>query len=407
MNGVDEQVAALMQGSEFGDRQIREAMADELRERLQEAQAEGRPLQVYCGYDATRPDLHLGHAVTLRKLRQFQDFGHEVTFLIGDFTSRVGDPSDRDGLRPHLSEEEIAENARTYAQQAFKILDPERTRVRYNSEWLGELGLADVVQIASRFTVKQFLSRENFQARIEKGDPIWLHELFYALLQGYDAVALCAEVQLGATEQLFNLLAGRKLQEALGQRPQVCITFPILVGTDGHTRMSKSAGNYIGIAEPAEVMYGKVMSIPDEAMGNYFRLATRWTPEEAIQLEADLTAGRIHPMEAKKKLAWEIVECYHGSDAADAAARHFQRVHQQGKPPDKMPTFLVAEPTAIADVLVAAGMCDSRSAGRRLVQQGGVSLDGKPVDAVDYMVTPAERVLQVGKRRFVRLTPKG
>lgn len=404
---VEEQVAVLMRGSEFGDSKIKAVMTQELRERLSEAQAKGRPLRVYCGYDATRPDLHLGHTITLRKLRQFQEYGHEAIFLIGDMTTRVGDPSDRDGLRPQLDAEEIAENARTYAEQAGKILDPKRTRVRYNSEWLAQLDVVDIIQIASRFTVQQFLARENFQARLERQDPVWLHEFFYALFQGYDAVALHTDVQLGATEQLFNLLAGRKLQEAFGQRPQVCITFPVLVGTDGHTRMSKSAGNYIGIAEPPEVMYGKVMSIPDSAMSSYFRLVTRWAVEHVAQLEADLAAGRLHPMDAKKKLAWEIVDCYHGSHAADAAARHFERVHQHQELPKEMPEFPIGEPMAIPELLVAAGMCQSKSQGRRLVQQGGVKIDGQPVESVDEIVAPGDMVLQVGRRRFVHLTPSG
>jgi tyrosyl-tRNA synthetase len=402
---VEEQVALLMRGSEFGDPQIRETMAQELQQRLFEAEADGRRLRVYCGYDATRPDLHLGHTVTLRKLREFQDLGHEATFLIGDFTTRVGDPSDRDGRRPPLSEAEIVENAKTYAEQAFKILDRERTRVRYNSEWLGTLGLAEVIQLASHFTVQQFLTRDSFQVRLERGNPIWLHEFFYALLQGYDAVALRADVQLGATEQLFNLLAGRKLQEAFGQRPQVCITFPVLVGTDGHTRMSKSAGNYIGIAESAESMYGKVMSIPDGAMSSYVRLVTRWTEEAIARFEDDLEAGRIHPMEAKKKLAWEIADCYHGADAAAAAADHFRRVHQEGRVPRELPEFSMIEPMAIPDLLVAAGLCRSRSQGRRLVEQGAVRIDGQTVPSVETVVMPGGGVLQAGKRRFVRLVP--
>jgi tyrosyl-tRNA synthetase len=403
-NHVDRQVALLMQGAEFGDEQIKASMARELRARLLEAGAESRPLRVYCGYDATKPDLHLGHTVTMRKLRQFQELGHEVTFLIGDFTTRVGDPSDRDGLRPQLDPAEIAENARTYAAQAFKILDPARTHVRYNGEWLDQLGLAEI-KIAGQFTVQQFLQRESFQVRLKRGDPIWLHELLYALLQAYDAVALRADVQIGGTEQLFSLLAGRKLQEAWGQRPQVCITFPILVGTDGHSRMSKSMGNYIGIAEAPEVMYGKVMSLPDRVMGQYFRLVTRWTPEEISRITADLAAGRLHPMEAKKMLAWEIVDCYHGPDAALGAARHFERVHQEGKLPDEMPEFVLNEALPIPDLLLAAGLCRSKSQARRLVMQGGVRLDGQPVDSVDHAIMPVEGVLQVGKRRFLRLVP--
>jgi len=402
-SAIGEQVDLLMQGSEFGDPEIKRTMTRELKDRLVQAKAKARGLQVYCGYDATKPDLHLGHTITLRKLRQFQDLGHTVTFLIGDMTTRVGDPSDQNGLRPQLEEEQIRENARTYAAQAFKILEPDRTRVRYNSEWLATLNLEQVLKIASNFTVGQFLARENFRKRSSAGEPIWLHEFFYALLQGYDAVALHADVQLGATEQLFNLLAGRKLQEAFGQVPQVCITFPVLVGTDGDKRMSKSAGNYIGIAEAPEVIYGKVMSIPDRIMPEYFRLVTRWTPDRVAQLEADLAAGRIHPMDAKKELAWEIVDCYHGSEAADAAAEHFERVHQRRELPREMAEFVVGEPTAIPELLMAAGMCDSTSAGRRLVLQNGVRIDGELVESVDHVVLPGERVLQAGKRKFVRL----
>ena len=404
-SAAEEQAGLLMLGSEFGDPEIKRAMTKELEGRLARAQAEGRRLRVYCGYDATRPDLHLGHTITLRKLRQFQDLGHEATFLIGDFTTRIGDPSDHDGLRPQLEEERIRENARTYAEQAFKILDPDRTRIRYNSEWLSALNMEQVLQVASSFTVGQFLARDSFRRRHAEGDPIWLHEFFYALLQGYDAVALQADVQLGATEQLFNLLAGRKLQEAFGQEPQVCITFPVLVGVDGVKRMSKSAGNTIGIAEAPEVVYGKVMSIPDHVMNDYFRLVTRWTPGPVAQIEGDMSAGRIHPMEAKKKLAWELVDCYHGSEAAGVAAERFERVHQERKPPRAMPELLVDEPMAVPELLLAAGMCRTKSDGRRLVLQGGVRLDGMRVESVDCIIAPGGQVLQLGKRRFVRLVP--
>jgi tyrosyl-tRNA synthetase len=400
---VEEQAALLMQGSEFGDPEIKRAMAQELQERLSRAQAEGRSLRVYCGYDATRPDLHLGHTITLRKLRQFQGLGHEATFLIGDFTTRVADPSDQHGLRPQLEEEQIRENARTYAEQAYKILDPDRTRVRYNSEWLSTLSMEHVLKVASTFTVGQFLARDSFRKRSAEGDPIWLHELLYALLQGYDAVAMRADVQLGGTEQLFNLLAGRKLQEAYGQEPQVCITFPILVGIDGQFRMSKSTGNYVGIDEAPEVIYGKVMSIPDHIMLDYFRLITRWTPDQVAQIEADLAEDRVHPMEAKKQLAWELVDCYHGSQAAEAAAGRFERVHQRRELPEEMSEMPLDEPLAIPELLVVAGLCESKSEARRLVQQGGVRIDGELVESIDQIVVPGEKVLQAGRRRFVRL----
>jgi tyrosyl-tRNA synthetase len=262
-----------------------------------------------------------------------------------------------------------------------------------------------ILKVASTFTVGQFMARDSFRKRSTAGDPIWLHELLYALLQGYDAVALRTDVQLGGTEQLFNLLAGRKLQEAYGQEPQVCITYPILVGTDGHNRMSKSMGNTIGIAEAPEAIYGKVMSIPDQLMLDYFRLVTRWTPDQVAQIEADLVAGRVHPMEAKKRLAWEIVDCYHGSQAANAAAGRFERVHQKRELPKDMPEMVLGEPMTIPELMVVAGLCQSKSDGRRLVDQGGVRIDGEPVESVDQIVTPGERVLQVGKRRFLRLVP--
>ncbi|UCC62497.1 MAG: tyrosine--tRNA ligase [Anaerolineae bacterium] len=402
MRSVDEQMAILMRGVEFGDEQIRETMARELQERL----VEGRPLRVYCGYDPTAPDLHLGHTVTIRKLRQFQELGHQVTFLIGTFTGLIGDPSDHDRTRPQQTPEQVRENARTFAQQAFRILDPEKTLVRYNGDWLSELTFADVIGLASHFTVQQFLQRDNFSQRHAKGDPIWLHEFFYALMQGYDAVAMETDVQIGATEQLFNLLAGRKLQEAFGQRSQVCLTLPILVGTDGHIRMSKSIGNYIGIAEPPAEMYGKTMSVPDQAMSNYMNLVTRWTPAEIAVVESALAEGKLHPRDAKMKLAREIVSIFYGDEAAGEAEDHFKTVFQQRELPPDMPVLAVAEPRNVVDLLAAAGMVRSKSEARRLIGQGGVRLDGEKVPDIETEVAVTEeRVLQVGRRRFVRLVP--
>lgn len=404
MKSVDEQTALLMRGADYGDPQIAGHMAGELRERL----SEGCPLRVYCGYDPTAPDIHLGHTVTMRKLRQFQDLGHDITFLIGNFTALIGDPSDKDSVRPQQTPEQAAQNALTYAEQAFKILDRERTAVRYNANWLGKLAFEDVIKLSSHFTVQQFLTRENFRKRWEAGDPIWMHEFFYALMQGYDAVTLKADVQLGATEQLFNLMAGRKLQEVFGQRPQVCITLPILVGTDGHLRMSKSTGNYIGIDEPPEEQYGKVMSLPDGAMSNYFNLVTRWSPEEIAALERNLSDGSLHPMEAKRRLAWEIVDIFHGGEAADRAAAHFKRVHQERDLPEDMAIFPLSAPVNLLDLLIEARLAPSRSEGRRLIQQGGVKLDGQRVEDVDSVVSAkGASVLQVGKRRFLRLECAG
>lgn len=401
---LEAHLAMLMRGTEYGDQQMREYMAAELRRRLEVSAQTGTPLRVYCGYDPTAPDLHLGHAVTLRKLRQFQDLGHQAIFVIGTFTALIGDPSDQDKARPRVSMEQVQEHARTYTEQAFKILDAERTEVRYNGEWLGTLSFGDLINLAANFTVQQFLARDKFTERYAAGDPIWLHEFYYALMQGYDAVALEADVQLGATEQLFNLMAGRKLQEACGQSPQVILTFPILVGADGHTRMSKSLGNYIGLDESPQEMYGKVMSLPDEAMENYWQLVTRWSPADIAALQAALQADSLHPMAAKQKLAWEIVDSFHGAEAADRAAARFERVHVARETPDEMPTYPLTAPCKLVELLTATGLTASRSQARRLIAQQGVRLDDRVVGDIEMVVQPGAQVLQVGRRRFVRLT---
>ncbi len=396
---IDEQVEWLMQGTEYGDEELAQAMRRELRERL----LEGRPLRVYCGYDPTSTDLHLGHTITMRKLRQFQDLGHEVTFLIGSYTALVGDPSDKNKARPILTEEQVMENARTYAEQAFRVLDREKTRIRYNGEWLSKLTLVDLIRLGQHFTVQQFLTRENFAKRLERGDPIFLHETFYALMQGYDAVALQADVQVGGSDQLFNIIvAGRKLQEALGQRPQVGIILSILPGTDGVQRMSKSQGNVIPIHTTAEDMYGKLMSIPDFAMPKYFRLVTRWTPRQIQEMEEALASGELHPRDAKMKLAREVTAIFHGEEAAAAAEEAFIRIFRQRELPQEMEVFIFRPEQTVLDVLVEANLVASRSEGRRLIEQKGVRLDGQVLERAD-MPIPHEGVLQVGKRRFVQL----
>ncbi len=402
---IDKQVAILMRGVDYGDPQIREVMEKELRERLIESEKTGKPLRVYLGVDPTAPDLHLGHTVPMRKLRQFQELGHECVFLIGDFTSLIGDPSDKNKARPRLTREEIMKNAKTYTDQAFKILDPEKTIIRYNSEWLSKLTFKDIIEMAANFTVQQFLSRENFRLRYERGDAIWLHEFFYALMQGYDAVALHTDVQVGGMDQLFNLLAGRKLQEFFGQRPQIAITLPILVGTDGELRMSKSTGNYIGIDEPPEEMYGKVMSIPDKAMLDYYNLVTRFSPDEIAQIEADLKSGRLHPRDAKMKLAFEIVSIFHGEEAAKRAEEHFKQVFQKRQLPENMPEYRLESPIGILDLLKEVGFVKSKGEARRLVQQRAVKIDGAPVQEITYTLEPpgGGRVVQVGKRKFLKL----
>jgi len=402
---IDEQAAILMHGTDFGDEQIKEHMQKELRERLIASEKTGKPLKVYCGYDPTAPDIHLGHTVTMRKLCQFQELGHDVTFLIGSFTGLIGDPSDRTSARAQQTAEKVAENARTYVDQAFKILDPEKTAVRENVTWLSKLTFADVIRMAANFTVQQFLARENFSLRYEKGEPIWLHEFFYALMQGYDAVTMETDVQVGGTDQLFNLMAGRKLQEAFGQKPQVCIITPILVGTDGNLRMSKSTGNYVGIDDTPEDKYGKTMSIPDSAMRNWFVLITRWPQKQIDELMEAVERGEVHPMEAKKKLAWEIVSIFDGDEAADGAAAHFERVHQERKLPQDIPALTLDGPTNVVDIIHAAGFARSKSQARRLVQQGAVRLDGERIESIEAELgaETGEQILQVGKRRFVRL----
>src|SRR5688572_9037161 len=313
---IDEQVDVLMSGAEYGDPTIRENMKKDLRERLIEAEKEGRPLRVYCGYDPRTADLHLGHTITMRKLRQFQEFGHDVTFLIGTFTSLIGDPSDKDKVREQLTREQVMENARTYAEQAFKILDRDLTRVRYNDEWLSTLDFADIIRLASNFTVQQFLVRENFAKRVDTGQPIYLHEMFYGLMQGYDAVAQEADAQVGGQDQLFNILvAGRKLQEAMGQKPQIAIIMgESLPGTDGDVKMSKSLGNHIALLLESWDMFGKVMSLPDKAMPIFYKLILGWSPQQLAELTRGLESGALHPNEVKMQLAREIVSIFHSPD---------------------------------------------------------------------------------------------
>ncbi|MBI5839102.1 MAG: tyrosine--tRNA ligase [Chloroflexi bacterium] len=400
---IEEQVELLMQGAEYGDEELKKAMTAELRERLLISQKENRPLRVYCGYDPTSTDLHLGHTITMRKLRQFQDLGHEVTFLIGSYTALVGDPSDKNKARPILTEEQVAENARTYAEQAFRVLDREKTIIRYNGEWLSKLTLVDLIRLGQNFTVQQFLARENFANRLEKNEPIFLHETFYALMQGYDATAMQTDVQVGGTDQLFNIIvAGRKLQEALGQKPLVGVITGILPGTDGVQRMSKSTGNIVPINTGAEDMYGKLMSIPDAAMGKYMRLATRWNPHEIEAFEKELESGKIHPRDAKMKLAFEITGIFYGEADAARAQDAFVKTFQQKEVPDEMPEFSLQSGQTVLDVILAAKLAPSKSEARRLLDQKGVRLDGDVLERGDTPF-PHPGVLQVGKRRFLRV----
>jgi tyrosyl-tRNA synthetase len=370
--------------------------------------ATGRALTIKLGVDPTAPDLHLGHAVPLRKLRQFQDIGHRVVLIIGDFTALIGDPSGRSATRPPLSAEQIEANATTYIEQAYKILDPDRTEMRRNSEWLGALGFDELLRLASRFTVARILERDDFAKRYREGVGISLHELLYPVAQAYDSVAIEADVELGGTDQLFNLLAGRELMEKMGLEPQVCLTLPLLEGTDGVQKMSKSYGNYIGLTDQADDMFGKVMSVPDVLMIKYYRLCTALPVTEIDDLEVGLASGALHPNALKRRLAREIVGLYHSSTDAVAAESAFDRVFKQHDVPEDIPEITVDLPNKVhlPALLVALGLVASNSEGRRMVDQGAVRVDGEILDAGAYDVPDSAvegRVVQVGKRRYARV----
>jgi tyrosyl-tRNA synthetase len=400
---IDEQVTYLMQGTEYGDENLKQAMQRELRERLIEADKEGRPLRLYTGYDPRKADLHLGHTVTMRKMRQFQELGHDVTFLIGNFTSLIGDPSDKDILRPQLTPEEVQQNAETYAEQAFKILDRNKTRIRYNAEWLSKLTFAELIKIASNFTIQQFLTRENFKLRWEKGDAVYLHETFYAIMQGYDAYAQRADIQIGGTDQLFNIVtAARKIMTYYGEKPNIAIILGILPGTDGVVKMSKSLGNHIPINSTADDMYGKVMSIPDAAMPSYSRLVTRWIPPQIEEMERKVKDGSLHPRDAKMKLAWEITSSFYNDELANSAQDNFVNMFQKKDIPDEMPEFKLQPGQTVTDVLIASGLAGSRGDARRLVDQNGVKLDGEVLNQANVEF-PHPGILQVGKRHFLKI----
>ena len=398
---IDQQVTQLMQKTAFGDARTAQTMARELRALL----AQDRPLQIYLGVDPTAPDLHLGHAVPLQNLATFQAWGHTCILLIGDFTARIGDPSDKDKTRPQLTLEQIQANVKTYREQVFRLLDPERTQIRYNSEWHDELSFEDMIKLAGRFTVAQFLTRDNFAKRFAQGDPIYLHEFSYALMQGYDALALGADVQLGGTDQTFNIFAGRRLQEAQGQPPQVMLTNPMLPGIDGRRKMSKSLNNAIPIMADPPDMYGKLMSLPDETMPIYFKLLTDFSSTEIDQMFAEMAQGQRHPRDVKMCLARQITARMWSRPAAVEAETHFTTVFRQRKRPADMPQHRLDTPITLIDLLVALNLAQSKSAARRLIQQGGVRLDETRVAdiALSLQPAPTPRTLQVGKRHFVAL----
>lgn len=378
-------------------------------EELEERLASDRPLRVKLGIDPSAPDIHLGHAVVLRALRRFQDQGHTAILIIGDFTGLIGDPSGRSQTRPTLVEEELEENARTYLEQVGRIVDMDRAEVRRNSEWLAPLSFADVARLAAQVTVAQLLDRDDFQGRYREGQPISLSEFLYPVMQSFDSVAVEADVEMGGTDQTFNLLVGRDMQRAHGQDPQVVFTVPLLTGVDGARKMSKSIGNHIGITEPPEEQFGKTMSIPDDLIVEWFRLCTDLAPDDLDAIEAGLGAGSLHPGEQKRRLAREIVRLYHGEKAAKAAEERFDRVHREGDVPDDIPEFALPareQSVALAALIADAGLASSRSEARRLISQGGVRIDGAQVDDPQAQLprrTLVGKVLQVGKRRFARL----
>ena len=406
---AEEQLRILMQGVEYGDKATQATMEAELRERL----ATGKPLRVYAGFDPTAVDLHLGHLVPMLKLRQFQQLGHHVIFLIGTMTGTVGDPSDKTSARQMLTQEDVRANSQTWLRQAYRVLDQDKTEVRYNGDWLAPLDFNDIVQLASNFTVQQFLGHETYKRRIEEGRPLYLHEFMYALMQGYDAFALDTDVQIGGTEQLFNILAGRTVQSAHGKKPLVAICLPILTGTDGKLRMSKSTGNYIGLDEPPSEMYGKVMSITDEMIPQYMTLILGQSADEVEAVERGLKDRSVNPMDAKKQLARGIVALLYGEDDAQAAQEAFERVFQRRETAEDAKTVSIAmfNGTPAADGsavsvslprLVATLGEVSMTESRRLIDQGAIAVNGEAVRGtiVDIKLND---VIRIGRHKFFRV----
>ncbi len=383
---------------------------DEMLEKLKRSYAKNLPLKVKQGFDPTAPDIHLGHTVGLRKLRQFQELGHQVVLIIGDYTGMVGDPSGRSSSRPQLSHDEVLANAETYLEQFYKVVDKEKTTVHYNGEWFAKMSFKEVMELASRYTVARILERNDFENRFKQGDPIYVHEFFYPIMQGYDSVMIEADVEIGATEQKFNLMVGRVFQREYGQEPQVILTLPVLEGIDGTQRMSKSTGNYIGISEPAEEIYGKTMSIPDKLIYRYFELVSDVPAGELAEIKGALERDEgANPMELKKRLAYNIVAQFYDDQAASEAAENFANVVQEGNLPDDIPelAYSIGEKIWIIKIMNDAGFISSNSEGRRLIQGGAVELDDKPVETANLDIEINESfILKAGKRKYVRVIIK-
>lgn len=401
---VEEQFQAIKRGT------IEIVPEDGLRAKLKKSQETGKPLKIKLGLDPTAPYIHLGHAVVLRKMRQFQDFGHEVIIIIGDFTASIGDPSGKSITRPQLSEEDIRENAKTYYDQYTMILDPAKTKVVFNSEWLGKLSFSDVIKVVSKVTVARILERDDFETRLAEGRPISMHELLYPVCQAFDSVELQADVEVGGTDQKFNILMGRDLQTQYGQEEQVGLFMPILTGLDGVQKMSKSLGNYVGVTDEPNDMFGKLMSIADDMMPNFFELCTDVPLEEIEQIKQDLASGKAHPMAVKKRLAREIVSIYHSSEAGAEAQAEFERVFSSREVPQDMPEVTLKSEDLedgsirLVKLITSAGLAPSSSEARRLIQSGAVSVDGaKQTDVTGSLKIVDGQILKVGKLKFARL----
>ena len=382
----------------------------ELEEKLKQAYKEKRPLRIKAGFDPTAPDLHLGHTVLIQKLKHFQELGHEVYFLIGDFTGMIGDPSGKIETRPPLTKEQVLANAETYKEQIFKILDPEKTKIVFNSTWLNKLSAIDLIKLCAHYTVARMLERDDFQKRFNTGRPISIHEFIYPLLQGYDSVALKADVELGGTDQKFNLLVGRELQKDFGQIPQVIMMVPLLEGIDGIQKMSKSLGNYIGITEPPNTMFGKIMSISDELMWRYYELLSNRPLDEILKMQEKVKKGELHPKEAKKQLAIEIVARFHGQKAAEEAANEFERVFKYKKLPkdiEEVTVYWPEEKIWLPKLLQLAGFTESTSSAKRLIQQGGVRINGERIKSAETTISTGNvYIIQVGKIRYKKIKLK-
>ena len=383
---------------------------DELVKKIERSIKENKPLIAKLGCDPSRPDLHLGHTVVLRKLRQFQELGHQVILIVGDFTGMIGDPSGKNETRPALSLEETRRNGQSYYEQASKVLDPTRAKISYNSEWLGKMSFEDVIKLASKYTVARMLERDEFEKRYKGGEPISIHEFLYPLAQAMDSVAIKSDIELGGTDQRFNLLVGRDVQREYGQEPQIILTMPILPGTDGKQKMSKSLDNYIGISETPSQIYGKTLSIPDNVMYDYFELATTVSKQELVEIKATLADPSKNPRDLKRRLAREFVTLYYSADDALKAEQEFDRVFVQKDVPDDLQDFTPDTDAAacwIVKLITESGLAPSNGEARRLIKEGAVSIDGEKMTNPDAEIAlDAPKVLKVGKRRFIRIVPK-